>query len=303
MLTLEARTPACWPVPGACAWGDDRHGLWADVSIRGVVQRFRWIEPGEFRMGSPPQEAERSDTEGPQHLVRLSEGYWLADSACTQALWQAVMGNNPSRFTGDDALPVEKVSWDDVQRFLARVQAELPPGVQPLLPTEAQWEYACRYGTTNPFSFGEQIDPTQVNYDGNHPYAGGRKGEYRKRTVPVKSLPPNAWGLHEMHGNVWEWCADGLREYTRRAVTDPRGPEGGRRAVRGGSWSDLGGWCRSAGRDAHGPGLAVAFLGFRLALRSMVQPGEGQAAERPAGAVAGGARPGPGGAGPRRARA
>ena len=290
-------------MPGTgTTFGIDDHGLWADVSIRAVVQRFRWIEPGEFRMGSPPQEAGRLEDEGPQHLVWLSAGFWLADSACTQALWQAVMGDNPSHFKGDGALPVEQVSWDDVQRFLARVQAELPPGVQAVLPTEAQWEYACRASTTTPFSFGEQIDPTQVNYDGDHPYAGGRKGEYRQRTVPVKSLPPNAWGLHEMHGNVFEWCADGLRKYTRRSATDPRGPEGGRRAVRGGSWLYSGWGCRSAYRIALEPGDAVGSLGFRLALRSMVQPGEDRAAERPAGAVAGGARPGPAEPGPARRR-
>jgi formylglycine-generating enzyme required for sulfatase activity len=172
--------------------------------------------------------------------VRLTTGFWLADTACTQALWLAVMGGeNPSRFQEDARNPVENVSWDDsgASGFLQRV-ASLVPGVVAELPTEAEWEYACRAGSETPFNFGATIGPEQANYDGNHPYAGGRKGEYRQKTVPVKSFAPNDWGLHEMHGNVWEWCADGLREYADETVEDPRGPEGERaaRVVRGGSW-------------------------------------------------------------------
>ena len=209
------RYPVVFPPPFASAWGDDRFGLWASFEIRAsqetATQRLRWIEPGSFLMGSPEDEPEREEREGPVHQVTLSRGFWLADTACTQALWQAVMGTNPSSFTGDPERPVEQVSWEDVQEFLGKLEALLP-GYAAALPTEVEWEYACRAGSRTPFSFGEQISPKEVNYDGNYPYAGGEKGEYRETTVAVRSLPPNAWGLYEMHGNVDEWCADGLRD-------------------------------------------------------------------------------------------
>ena len=186
------------------------------------------------------------------------------------------MVDNPSHFTGDPQRPVEQVSWHDVQQFLRKLEALLP-GCQADLPTEAEWEYACRAGTETPFSFGAQIPPKQVNYDGNFPYAGGEKGLYRRETVPGKSLPPNAWGLYEMHGNVWEWCADGLRTYGGEPQADPVGPvlEGERawRVVRGGSWDYIAWGTRSAFRRAHRPGLANNLLGFRLCLRS-IEPGQ-----------------------------
>jgi formylglycine-generating enzyme required for sulfatase activity len=270
------RRPPAFPPDWADAWGDDACGLWADFAVAGVVQRMRWIEPGTFWMGSPDDQPERYDREGPRHRVRLTQGFWLADTACTQALWQAVTGQNPSHFKGDDALPVEQVSWDDVQAFLQRVPA-LCEGCSPVLPTEAQWEYACRAGSETPFSFGGQITPALANYDGNYPYAGGAKGEYRGRTVPVKSLPRNAWGLYQMHGNVWEWCADGLREYAKtaregEAIDDPEGPgpdqQGAFRAVRGGSWFFDARFVRSAYRIAYQRGNRLHSLGFRVALRS-----------------------------------
>ena len=250
--------------------GRDRYGVYLDATIAGVVQRLRWIEPGEFRMGSPPDEPGRYDAEGPQHRVRLTRGFWLADTACTQALWQAVMGGNPSKFRADAHQPVEQVSWNDVQRFLETL-CVLLPGAEADLPSEAEWEYACRAGTTTPYSFGETIDTQQANYDGERPYAGGAQGEYRGTTVPVKTFPANAWGLYEMHGNVWEWCADRLRLYRRAECEDPRGPEGERdsRVVRGGSWTDSGRFVRSAVRFWRVPGARHWHFGFRLALRSM----------------------------------
>ncbi|HMW31641.1 MAG TPA: formylglycine-generating enzyme family protein, partial [Plasticicumulans sp.] len=250
--------------------GRDRYGVYLEATIAGVVQRLRWIEPGEFRMGSPPDERGRFDDEGPQHRVRLTRGFWLADTACTQALWQAVMGDNPSRFQRDVRQPVEQVLWDDVQRFLETLRVLLP-GAEADLPSEAEWEYACRAGTTTPFSFGETIDTQQANYHGNRPYADGAQGEYRQTTVPVKTFPANAWGLYEMHGNVWEWCADGLRRYDGAECEDPRGPEGegDSRVVRGGSWNYDGRLVRSAVRDWDVPGYRYRSVGFRLALRSM----------------------------------
>ena len=268
-----ARGPDRFPPPFACAWGDDRFGLWADLHLatgQGEArQRVRWIEPGTFLMGSPASEPERHDDEGPRHQVTLTRGFWLGATACSQALWRAVTGETPSQFEGAYR-PVERVSWNDVQGFLRRLEG-LVPGVVADLPTEAEWEYACRAGTVTPFSFGATITPEQVNYKGNYPYAGGAKGLYRQETVPVGSLPANAWGLHEMHGNVWEWCADGLRTYGEEPVEDPRGSEdeGALRVFRGGSWDDYAGGARSACRGAVRPGFASSALGFRLSLRSI----------------------------------
>ncbi|MCB1914700.1 MAG: formylglycine-generating enzyme family protein [Rhodocyclaceae bacterium] len=273
------RWPPAFPPPWASAFGDDPRGLWADATIFDVVQRFRWIEPGEFWMGSPADEAERTEDEGPRHRVRLTQGFWLADTACSQALWQAVMGENPSHFTDDPQNPVEQVRWDEVQGFLERVGGSLPGG-RAELPTEAEWEYACRAGSETAFHWGETIDPSQANYNGNLAYAGGATGEYRARTVPVKSFAPNAWGLYQMHGNVWEWCADDRREYRDEACTDPRGPEGGgaERAVRGGGWLSGPGGLRSAYRSRGHRGGRYVPLGFRFALRST---GPAAGAERP----------------------
>jgi len=153
------------------------------------------------------------------------------------------------------------------------------------LPTEAEWEYACRAGTATPFSFGATITPEQVNYDGNYPYAGGEGGLFRETTVPVKSLPANPWGLYEMHGNVWEWCADGLRDYTPDPIDDPTGPLAGDeqpRVVRGGSWDYLAWIARSAFRLLYEPGLVLSSQGFRLCLRSI---GPGPEPVRAAGAA------------------
>ncbi|WP_273702961.1 formylglycine-generating enzyme family protein, partial [Candidatus Accumulibacter vicinus] len=277
----DERRPPELPPAGAIAWGDDAYGLWIDVDLAGVVQRFRWIEPGEFMMGSPADEVQRFDDEGPRHRVRLTKGFWLADTACTQALWRAVMGGeNPGRFQEDVRNPVENVSWDDVSDtngFLQRVGARLP-GVVAELPTEAEWEYACRAGSETPFSFGATISTQQANYDGNSLYAGGEKGEYRKKTMPVKSFAPNGWGLYEMHGNVWEWCADGMRTYDGNDQEDPRGPEGSApRVVRGGSWDGEARWRRSAYRSVRHRDLRDVFLialGFRFALRSTSQEQE-----------------------------
>lgn len=272
---MTPREPLAFPPAWADAWGDDRFGLWAEFALKGVTQRMRWIEPGEFWMGSPENEPERFVDEGPRHRVRLTRGFWLADSACTQALWLAVSDTNPSRFSDDPQNPVERVGWDDVQRFLNRLNHALPELSALALPTEAEWEYACRAGTEGPFNLGEQITPRQVNYNGNRPYADGAKGRFREKTVPVKVLPPNAWGLYEMHGNVWEWCDDAMRKYTAvpegEAVVDPQGPrEQGPeapRAVRGGSWIGPAGYARSAYRYVDRRGVRNVNLGCRLALR------------------------------------
>ncbi|OHX35612.1 hypothetical protein BJL95_15415 [Methylomonas sp. LWB] len=283
-----ARFPDPFPPPFASAWGDDRYGLWAAIEVDGgdvgvVTQLFRWIESGTFLMGSPDDEPERYDNEGPQHPVTISQGFWLADTACSQALWFAVMGNNPSLFKNDLNNPVEQVSWLDVQAFLGKLQVLLP-GCQADLPSEAEWEYACRAGTTTPFSFGANITTAQVNYDGNYPYASDEQGRYWQRTgtVPVRSLPANPWGLREMHGNVWEWCKDGRRDYSAKVQVDPLGPTSQDLpgAIRGGSWNNGARRTRSAFRGGARPDHSIKNLGFRLCLRS-IRPGP--AAGGPAG--------------------
>ena len=280
------------PPPWAEDWGTDEHGHWVTFSITDqqgnkITQRMRWIAPGTFLMGSPDDEPERFGDEGPQHQVTISQGFWLFDTACTQALWQAVMGNNPSRFQGIDR-PVEYVSWNNCQDFLKKLNERLP-GLDLSLPTEAQWEYACRAGTTTPFSFGTNITPEQVNYDGNYPYAGGKKGMYREQTVPVASLSPNPWGLYEMHGNVWEWCQDHWHGNYQGAPTDGSawvGAEAGAlRVLRGGSWYGHARAVRAADRRAYDPAYRYAYLGFRCA-RVQVSQAD-QAGAEPAGPASG----------------
>jgi formylglycine-generating enzyme required for sulfatase activity len=177
------------------------------------------------------------------------------------------MGNNPAEFKGNKNNPVEQVSWNEVQDFLNKLN-QLIPDLNAYLPSEAQWEYACRAGTTTPFSFGDTITPEQVNYNGNYPYGDTKKGRYRKRTTPVTSLPPNDWGLYEMHGNVLEWCNDWFGDYPNEAVTNPTGAtEGASRVLRGGSWGILARHSRSANRNYGTPESSrSSSLGFRFAL-------------------------------------
>jgi formylglycine-generating enzyme required for sulfatase activity len=241
-----------------------------DLEVKGVTQRMSWIEAGEFMMGSPETEEDR-DNDEILHRVGLTEGFWLADTACSQAFYKAVMAENPSHFKGDD-LPVERVSWHDVQTFLKKLNDLTQTGLF-RLPTEAEWEYACRAGSESPFSFGKSINSEQVNFDGDYPYANSPKSDYRQKTIPVKSLPCNNWGLYEMHGNVWEWCSDWHALYDTTegvagdVVINPHGPDNGDlRVLRGGSWKDYAGLCRSAFRYHFGPDGRGGNLGFRFAL-------------------------------------
>jgi len=306
--------------PPSLAFGIDAdYGVWAELFLEpphaSATQRFRWIEPGSFLMGSPEDEPGRDDDEGPRHPVTITRGFWLADTPCTQAFWQAVMGDNPSNFKSSDR-PVEQVSWEDVQRFLAALEEHLP-GCGASLPTEAEWEYACRAGSTGAIYTGDIAILGQNNAPALDPIAwyGGNSGvdpdlatgwdsadwpekQYphsRAGTHPVARKDPNPWGLYDMLGNVWEWCADGKRAYTTEPQIDPLGEPGegdaALRAVRGGSWGGDARWVRSAFRGAAHPGSAVIILGFRLSLRS-TEPG-------PVGGRPGGpAEPAPGGRDP-----
>jgi sulfatase modifying factor 1 len=258
----------------------------------GVTMRFARIAPGEFLMGSPSGEEGRDADEGPQHKVRLTKGFAMGVTAVTQAQWEAVMGTNPSRFKGP-TLPVEQVSWFDAVEYCNRLTEWLNRNGGPYrkpyyaidgervtagvgtgfrLPTEAEWEYACRAGTQTQFHFGPTISLKQAHYypDESVPWEN-RAGN----TKPVGSFPANAWGLHDMHGNTLEWCWDwyGEKEYATRSSSsvtqDPTGPlSGSARVVRGGSWSYDPWFLRSAFRDGYSPSVRIISFGFRLCLDS-----------------------------------
>ncbi|UCC29559.1 MAG: formylglycine-generating enzyme family protein, partial [Phycisphaerales bacterium] len=167
---------------------------------------------------------------------------------------------------GDD-LPVEQISWEGALEFCRRLSAE--EGRQYRLPTEAEWEYACRAGTTTPFSSGETISTDQANYDGEYEYGSGVKGVFRNQTVPVAEFPPNAWGLHDMHGNVWEWCPDGYEDYPPSPVTrSAQEPPIEGRVLRGGSWRSRPRYCRCANRVRDLEGSRLSNIGFRVVLES-----------------------------------
>ena len=282
-LTLEGFRRPAW----AKRVGRDAYGVFAELEIpseagRELVQCFRWIPAGTFMMGSPESEAERSDWED-YHQVTLTRGYWLADTAVTQAVWVAVMGDNPARFSENVQCPVEQVSWNDSDEFIRRLAQLIGKGLleqHPTLrgtfgenalrlPIKAEWEYACRAGTTTPFYFGESISSEKVNFDGSMPYNNGPKSEGRNKTVAVKSLPANQWGLYEMHGNVWEWCADAWNNSMgSQSVVDPchSGGDDADRVLRGGSWAGNGRFVRSAYRDFNLPDGRSDRIGFRLSL-------------------------------------
>ena len=214
------------------AWG------YVEVLPGAVPLEMVEIPGGTFQMGSPAGEMGRSEDEGPQHQVTVPD-FYMGKYEVTQAQWRAVMGSNPSHFEGD-SLPVEQVSWNDAVEFCAKLSRAT--GRTYRLPTEAEWEYACRAGTTTPFAFGETITPQLVNYDGNYPYGGAAKGTNRQQTTAVGSLGvANRFGLYDMHGNVWEWCADCWHESYYGAPADGSSWEANcnqnYRVWHGGSWT------------------------------------------------------------------
>jgi formylglycine-generating enzyme required for sulfatase activity len=246
--------PDEFPESWASDWGEDEYGLFMAFTYKGVRQNFRWMEPGTFLMGSPEREIGRFNNET-QHKVTLSKGFWFADTTVTQVLWEAVMGENHSRFKEENR-PVENIGWSDAQAFISKLN-EMKPELRLCLPTEAQWEYACRAGTTTRYAFGDELTKEQANFEGS-------------TTVDVANSFPNGWGLYDPHGNVFEWCQDWYGSYPDQSVVDPQGvQQGDLRVARGGAYSSIMGHCRSAYRANYGlPRRSIKAYGFRLARSS-----------------------------------
>jgi formylglycine-generating enzyme required for sulfatase activity len=281
--------------------------------VDGLTLPMVRIPAGSFRMGSPPEEEGRLDREGPVHTVRLEE-FLMGRTPITQEQWRVVaqwkeregerwgMSLNPNRAsfhrdekvggssrsdsgratllegkTSMDQWPVERVSWHDAMEFCHRLSQRT--GRTYTLPSEAQWEYACRAGTATPFAFGDTLTPELANYYASVSYADGPKGDWLQQTTPVGRFPANAWGLNDMHGNVWEWCLDHWHHnYGEGNNTDQeKAPDDGSawlynqtikvekdRLLRGGSWDDFPGDCRSAFRDHYEPDYVNDGVGFRV---------------------------------------
>jgi formylglycine-generating enzyme required for sulfatase activity len=269
-VVLPSREAPDTPLPGPVKSLTNSIGL-----------KLVFIPPGKFLMGSSAREIARfkkepfggyvlpgwDRCEGPQHEVRIARGFYLGVYEVTQGQFASVLGKNPSANKESPEHPVEQVLWAEAMAFcsqLSDLSEEKKEGRVYRLPTEAEWEYACRAGTTTAFHCGESLSSKQANIDANNPFGTAEKGPQRGKTVRVGSYPPNAWGLHDMYGNVYEWCLDGQRSYTAEAVEDPRGPEvaGGDHVLRGGGWRR--GACRSAYRKERGSYYRVDDCGFRV---------------------------------------
>lgn len=240
------------------------------------ITNMVWIPPGVFTMGSPDSEPFRSVNEGPQTVVTLTQGFWMGKFEVAQQEYETLMQSGPvGYFRGDPNLPVDFMSWSAGTNYCQHLSdsetaaGHLPPGWIYRLPTEAEWEYACRAGKTTPFSVGSgtSLSSLQATFDGGYPYGDAPAGPFRNRTTVVGSFAPNAWGLYDMHGNVWEWCQDVYAPYPGGSVTDPKGPATGpSRVARGGDFNATGLACRSSRRDVRGPTYSNFGYGFRVVL-------------------------------------
>jgi len=280
MLMLR-QIALCWLVPGLVCFACSSERSYAQAPkeiTNSIGMELTLIPKGTFTMGSPPGETGSRDNES-QHEVTISKDYYLGIHEVTQAQYEQVMGHNPSFYQGDAVaernpktkrivkqvdssnLPVETVSWDGAVEFCQRLSAlpeEKTSGLIYRLPTEAEWEYACRAGTTTAYSFGDHFQQ-RLNY--------AWLGFQDTRPLPVGKKKPNPWGLHDMHGNVWEWCSDWYGEYPQSAVSDPLGArEGSQRVYRGVSWSAA--TSRSAKRFKAVPSHSSGNGGFRVAMIS-----------------------------------
>jgi formylglycine-generating enzyme required for sulfatase activity len=251
---------------------------------------FAYVPAGSFMMGSSDAEVQAAykeenhyknnaslgwfKPEKPKHQVTIREGFYMGRYEVTQAQWQAVMGNNPSEFKGCDSCPVEGVSWNDAQEFIKRLNAR-EDGFTYRLPSESEWEYACRAGTTTEFAFGNSLSSDQANFNGNFPSGGAGKGVYRQKTTPAGSFQPNAWGLYDMQGNVYEWCEDIWHyDYDGAPADGSAWLSGGSsdfRILRGGSWYEHAGFVRSAYRFYLTPNYRADLYGFRLVALARIQ--------------------------------
>ncbi|HUH65938.1 MAG TPA: formylglycine-generating enzyme family protein [Syntrophales bacterium] len=230
-----------------------------------IAAKFVLIPSGSFKRGSPDDEPDRVKDEE-QYKIKIGKAFYVQTTEVTQGQWKKVMGNNPSGFKDcGDGCPVEQVSWNDVQEFIRKLNS-IEGANKYRLPTEAEWEYAARAGTTTPFYTGKCLGTGQANYNGKYPSTGCPKGEFREKTVRVASFAPNPWGLYDMAGNVWEWCQDWYDEYSWRSrLSDPSGPSSGtNKVIRGGCWMDGAKYSRSAQRLYFNPASANSYIGFRL---------------------------------------
>jgi len=257
-------------------------GHWPETVLdlgNNVKMRLVLIPAGKFMMGSPATEVGRGGDEGPQHEVTISKPFYMGVLEVTQEQYEAVMGVNPSSFKGAKN-PVENVSWDDAVEFCKKLSARTGKTVR--LPTEAQWEYACRAGTITAFHTGDALKPGQANADFTQPsnpgvldrimaWLGMSSAKKTLQTTPAGSFSPNGLGLYDMHGNIWEWCSDWYGEdyYANSPKTDPQGPDSGSaRVLRGGGWYFIPRHCRSAFRLGDSPDLRNLLIGFRVAVDS-----------------------------------
>jgi formylglycine-generating enzyme required for sulfatase activity len=248
----------------------------------GVTMEFLRIKAGKFLMGSPLGEKDRSDDEA-QHEVEITRDFYLGKYTVTQQQYEALMGTNPSYFSAKgggkekvqgmdtSCFPVESVSWEDAVRYCDKLTEKYGRGGRKFrLPTEAEWEYACRGGTKTPYSFGSSCNGTEANCDGSNPYGTSTKGRYLERTCAVGSYRPNAWGLYDMHGNVWQWCQDWYGPYGDLGTKDPLKGEikyQGYRVMRSGPWNSDARRCRAATRNWDSPENRSYDVGFRAAFR------------------------------------